>query len=243
MPIELGDFEAKAREAIKTFWNSRNLAGKVQEEKDKYDHGNRGKVTAGKNMDGFVSLVSDIVVANGIPEESVCLRKRVLTLPGFFRPTKSWDFLVVHQGKLIAVVEFKSQVGSFGNNFNNRTEEAIGNGLDLATAFREGAFGDQARPYVGWLMLLEDASGSRRPINDKAPHFPVFPEFAKASYADRYHILCRKMIQENLYDAASILMSPNTAGETGEYSEFDEMTGLRTFVTQLAAHVAAAVAV
>ena len=51
------------------------------------------------------------------------------------------------------------------------------------------------------------------------------------------------MMQENLYDAASILMSPNTAGKTGEYTEFDKMTGLRTFVTQLAGHVAAAVAV
>lgn len=243
MPIELVDFEAKAKEAIKMFWNSRNSAGAVQEEKGAYDQGNRSKVTAGKNMDGFVNLVSDIVVANGIDEASICLRKRVLTLPGFFRPTKSWDLLVVHDKKLIAAVEFKSQVGSFGNNFNNRTEEAIGTGLDLSTAYREGAFGDQAKPFVGWLMLLEDAPGSRKPINDKAPHFPVFKEFEQASYSDRYHVLCKKMMQEKLYDAASILMSPNTAGETGEYTEFDEMTGLRTFVTQLAGHVAAAVAI
>jgi hypothetical protein len=67
-------------------------------------------------------------------------------LPGFFRPTKDWDMLVVHEGHLIAAVEFKSQRGpSFGNNFNNRTEEAIGNATDLWTAFREGAYG-KGRP-------------------------------------------------------------------------------------------------
>lgn len=243
MSIELADFETKANCAVQTFWISRNTAQINQDQTGTVDHGERGSVTAGKNMDGFVQLVSDIIIANGIQEKSICLKKRVLTLPGFFRPTKSWDLLVVHDKKLIAAAEFKSQVGSFGNNFNNRTEEAVGSGLDLATAYREGAFGDQAKPFVGWLMLLEDAPGSRRPIKDKAPHFPVFSEFEGASYADRYHILCRKMMQENLYDAASILVSPRKAGEkTGEFSEFDEMTSLRTFVTQLAAHVAAAAA-
>ena len=241
MPIELAGFETKAKEAVKAFWNSRNSAGAAEQEKGTYDQGNRSKVTAGKNMDGFVNLVSDVIIANGIDEASIFLKKSMLTLPGFFRPTKSWDLLAFHESKLIAAVEFKSQVGSFGNNFNNRTEEAIGTGLDFSTAYREGAFGDQAKPFVGWLMLCEDAPASRKPINDKAPHFPVFKDFAPASYADRYHVLCKKMMQENLYDSAAILMSPRTAGKTGEYTEFDEMTGLRAFVTQLAGHVAAAV--
>lgn len=59
---------------------------------------------------------------------------------------------------MIAAVEFKSQVGpSFGNNFNNRSEEAIGSAHDIWTAFREGAFGAQSRPFIGWLILVEDA--------------------------------------------------------------------------------------
>ena len=58
--------------------------------------------------------------------------------------------VVIYKGDLIAAVELKSHVGpSFGNNFNNRTEEAIGTGHDLWTAFREGAFGHQPRPFVG----------------------------------------------------------------------------------------------
>ena len=58
--------------------------------------------------------------------------RKVLTLPGFFRPTKLWDLLIINQGGLVAALELKSQVGpSFGNNFNNRTEEALGTAVDL----------------------------------------------------------------------------------------------------------------
>jgi hypothetical protein len=76
-----------------------------------------------------------------------------LELPGFFRPTKKWDMLVVHEGTLLAAMEFKSQRGpSFGNNLNNRSEESVGTGHDFATAFREGAFGSPAsKPWTGWV--------------------------------------------------------------------------------------------
>ena len=98
----------------------------------------------------------------------------------------------------------KSQVGSFGNNFNNRTEEAIGTAHDFWTAYRENAFGKQPRPFVGWLMLVEDAPGSRSPVRDASPHFPVFPEFQGASYLKRYDLLCQRLVQEQLYTTAAI---------------------------------------
>ncbi len=140
----------------------------------------------------------------------------------------------------MAAVEFKSQVGpSFGNNFNNRTEEAIGNAVDLWTAFREGALGAAPRPFVGWLMLLEDCDKSRSPVRDTSPHFPVFPEFNGASYAERYHILCQKLMQEQLYSTSSVILSPRSALETGSYEDLSELTGLRNFILTLAGHVAA----
>lgn len=86
---------------------------------------------------------------------------------------------MIDKGRLIAALEFKSHVGpSFGNNFNNRAEEAIGTSHDLWTAYREGAFGKQERPFVGWLMVVEDAPDSRAAVRESSPHFPVFPEFA-----------------------------------------------------------------
>lgn len=202
MPIDLADYESKAREAVKAFWGKRVAARQKQLEAGKADQGERAGVTAGKNMDGFLSLVIDLVQANGLSREDIHLKRRVLTLPGYFRPTKLWDLLITHRGHLVAALEFKSQVGpSFGNNFNNRTEEALGTAVDFWKAFREGGFGESPAPFAGWLMMLEDAPESRSPIRDGSPHCPIFPEFQGASYADRYNIFCRKLVHEQLYEA------------------------------------------
>ncbi len=140
----------------------------------------------------------------------------------------------------MAALELKSQVGpSFGNNFNNRTEEALGTAIDLWTAFREGAFGEAPRPFVGWLMLVEDAPESRSPVRDASPHFATFPEFRGASYLERYNILCRKLTLERLYTTATIMASPRTAAATGEFVDLSELTSLKNFVTSFAGHIAA----
>lgn len=240
MAIDLANYEQKAREAVQAFWGNREKARQKQIEAGKADQGERAGVTAGKNMDGFIALVVDIVHANGLGHADIHLNRSVVTLPGYFRPTKLWDLLVLNEGRLIAALEFKSQVGpSFGNNFNNRTEEAIGTAHDLWVAYREGAFGKQPRPFVGWMMMVEDAPGSRRPVTDRSPHFPVLKEFQGASYLERYNILCQRLMQEQLYSAASIIASPRSASDDGAYTELNGMTGLRTFVTELAGHVAA----
>ena len=102
--------------------------------------GGRGAVTGGRQMDGFVRLVYDLLVASGLNNATISVRSRT-ELPGWFRPEKDWDLLVVADAALVAAIEFKSQVGpSFGNNFNNRTEEVLGSATDLWAAFRQGAF-------------------------------------------------------------------------------------------------------
>lgn len=240
MALELANYEVRAREAVKLFWGNREAARVKQIKSGKVDQGERAGVTAGKNMNGFLELVADIAVANGLTDATVLQEGRVLTLPGYFRPTKLWDLLILRKGRLIAALEFKSQVGpSFGNNFNNRTEEAIGTAVDLWTAYREGAFGEQPRPFVGWLMLLEDAPASRKPVRESSPHFPVFSDLLNASYAERYNVLCKKLVQEQLYSAACILTSPRSAVSNGAYTELSQMTGLHTFITELAGHLAA----
>jgi len=240
MALDLVDYEDKARKAVKAFWRQRAAATKKQVGAGKADQGERAGVTAGKNMDGFMSLILDVVRSNGLAHAKIHQKRVVLTLPGYFRPTKLWDLLVIHKGELIAAIELKSQVGpSFGNNFNNRTEEAIGTAHDLWTAYREEAFGKQPRPFVGWLMMVEDAPASRAPVRDASPHFPVFADFKGASYLKRYDLLCQKLVQEQLYTTASVITAPRKAVKTGEYSELSPMTGLKTFVTALAGHVAA----
>ena len=240
MAIDLVDYEHKAREAVQAFWGNREAARKKQVESGKADQGERAGVTAGKNMDGFIALILDIIHANGLAHADIHRKRTVLTLPGYFRPTKLWDLLVIHKGELIAAIELKSQVGpSFGNNFNNRTEEAVGTAHDLWTAYREGAFGRQPRPFVGWLMLVEDAPGSRSSVKDSSPHFPVFAEFRGASYLQRYDLLCQKLIREQLYTPASVIASPRNAAGSGEFLSLSPMTSLKTFVTSFAGHIAA----
>ena len=185
-------------------------------------------------------MIIALVKANGLGHADIHLTRALVTLPGYFRPTKLWDLVVIHQGHLVAAIELKSQVGpSFGNNSNNRTEEAIGTAHDFWTAYREKAFGEQPRPFVGWLMVVEDTDRSRSPVKDKSTHFPVFAEFQGASYLKRYDILCQRLVLEQLYTSASVIASPRSAVKTGEYSELSEMTGLKTFLRSFAAHIAA----
>lgn len=151
--------------------------------------------------------------------EAHVFQNRKVELPGWYRAEKQWDLLVVADGILAAGIEFKSQVGSFGNNFNNRTEEAIGSATDLWAAYREGAFEPSPRPWLGYLMLLEDAPESLSTVRVKQPHFNVFSKFIEASYAKRYEILLTKLVRERLYDSACLLLTEKTNGESGKYRE------------------------
>jgi hypothetical protein len=188
-------------------------------------------------MDGFADLVAQIVHDTGV-EDAAVFREKVIELPGFFRPTKQWDTLIIVDGKLLAAIELKSQVGpSFGNNFNNRAEEAIGSAVDLWTAYRDGAFAGSPRPWLGYLFLLEDCERSRSPVSVSEPHFPVFPEFQGASYAKRYELLCRKLIRERHYTAAAFLTSPKEEGLRGAYRDTSEELSFADFAASLVGHL------
>ena len=243
MALELVNFQKKSKDAIKAFWGNREKATQKQAAAGKVDQGERAGVTGGKHLDGFISLIMDLVTANGLSADDVHRTRKLVTLPGYFRPTKLWDLVVVSEGRLIAAIELKSQVGpSFGNNFNNRCEEAIGTGHDLQVAYRESAFGAQPKPFVGWLMVVEDAPKSRRPVTDRSHHFNVFPEFEGAGYLRRYDLLCQRLVKEQLYSAAAVIATPRSASRTGAYENLSELTSLDVFVTSFAAHIAATAA-
>ena len=156
----LADLDQRLREAIIYFWTIRGSQSLKQggDEGDK-DRGDRSAVTGGKHLDGFREVVATLLEAAGLQRATIYWRKQT-ELPGWFRAEKNWDLLVVADGKLVAIVEFKSQVGSFGNNFNNRTEESIGSATDLWAAYEEGAFKPSERPWLGYMIMVEDAPGS-----------------------------------------------------------------------------------
>ena len=189
-------------------------------------------------MDGFMELLTEAIVEAGINRNHIFQNKH-LDLPGFFRPTKEWDILVVKDGQLIVALEAKSQVGSFGNNFNNRTEEAMGSALDLWTAYREGAFNKTLRPWLGYIFMLEDCKESQTPVKVKEPHFPVLPEFRGASYAKRYELFCRKLVRERHYNSAAFITSARAQGAKGDYKEPAEDLAFAPFLRSLVAHLSA----
>ncbi len=231
--------QERTSRAVAHYWATRTAQQRRQQQSGRADQGLRSAVTGGAQMDGFIQLFTKLITDTGLPPECI-YRKRCLELPGFFRPTKEWDLLVVKDGKLVAAIEAKSQVGpSFGNNFNNRTEEAMGSALDLWTAYREGAFHTSPQPFLGYFFILEDCASSQRPVRVKEPHFPVFPEFKDASYMRRYELFCRKLMRERHYTAAAFIASDRDSGPQGIFSTPANDLSMLQFAQSLTAHIGA----
>lgn len=229
-------------DAVREFWLTRESQGKKQQERGQTDQGARSEVTGGQQMNGFVKTIVELMVQAGVLETDIYSGQRLTNLPGYFRPMKAWDIVVVSNGQLVAAIELKSQVGpSFGNNFNNRTEEALGSAEDLWTAYREGAFQSSPQPWLGYLLLLEDSEASRRPLKIGKHHFKVFDEFRDTSYARRYEIFCRKLVRERKYSAACFLLADRSRAHLPvNYTEPARDLSAPTFLTDLIRHVCVA---
>lgn len=92
--------------------------------------GLRAEVTGGRHLDELQLLLVEILVDAGIPPELMEVKKR--PVPGYFRRDKSWDIVVTVADRVLAIIELKSIVGSNpGQNFNNRTDEALGQAMDV----------------------------------------------------------------------------------------------------------------
>lgn len=228
------DIESRYRDAIQYVWTGRLKQREKQAEAGKVDAGSRGDVTGGGHMGALEVLVKDLLFEFGIDEKDVFARTK-LELPGYYRSTKKWDLLVVSRQQLVMALEFKSIGGSYGNNLNNRTEEALGNASDIWTAYREGRFGNAPRPLLGYLFLLRDEPRVLQPVANKEPHFEVDPIFKGASYAKRAEILCRRLVLERLYDTACLLLSTNE--EPTKITEPAEDLTFQRFVAALRGYV------
>ncbi len=227
--MELSSYKSEIEDAVKLFWITRKEQKKSGKQEDR---SNRKAVIGGKQLDGFIQLMYKVAIDNGIPE--ACIYTKSTNLPGFFRPTKNWDFVVISpQNTLIAALEFKSQVGSFGNNFNNRTEEALGSAVDIWTAYRENAFSTQIAPWLGYLMVLEKAEKSTKSIGISSPNFDVFEEFIGSSYLDRYDLLCKRLMTERHYNAASVIWTK----EDYSFGDTSSITSIHTFLNSFIGHI------
>ncbi len=222
--------------AIADFWQTR-MQQKMARGQKGPERGERKAVTGGKHMDGFTQLLKRIICSAGIDESCVYVTSPP-GLPGFYRPSKKWDLIVVKDRQLIAAIEVKSHIGpSFGNNFNNRVEEAIGNAIDLQKAIEAGTIGKTLAPFLGYLIVVEECISSTRPTKAKLPCFDIAPEFENASYIRRYELFCKKLVETGLYSAATLLTTDRTTGPDGKFREPHPELAFDVFVYKLTNHL------
>jgi hypothetical protein len=217
------------KSAIQHFWDTRESQFRSIR---KTDQGNRSFVTGGKQMNGFVDLLKKIAMDFGIPESFIYTNRN--NLPGFFRPTKDWDFMIISPKRnIVSVIELKSQVGSFGNNFNNRIEEALGSAVDLWTAFKENGYQQTQPPWLGYIILVEKTMGSTNFVKLQQSLFEVRNEFIKTSYLERYAIFCQKLIQERHYSAASLIWT----NKEMEFGSIDHEISIESFLLSFMGYI------
>lgn len=155
-------------------------------------------------------------------------------IPGYYRATKDWDLLIVSpKNNLIAAIELKSQVGSYGNNLNNRTEESLGSSEDFWTAFREKSFSCDQTPWLGYLMVVGKDKQSTHVVKVSEPHFPVRKEFKKSTNLDRYRLLCQKLVLEHKYNAVALIAT----ADKNTYENVAQNISIESFINSFRGHL------
>jgi hypothetical protein len=236
MPIVLPPFQDRLSKAVAHYW--RTLEAQTHKQKAGTDRGRRSAVTGGKQMDGFCELVDWVLRENGLGEASIYLRSD-REIPGFLRPTKEWDMLVVHEGRTLAAVEFTSyRVPPVASDTKAHIEETIGMADDVWTAFGEGAYNPpRKRPWLGWVMLFEDRTVARSPTPEVRPPVEASPDFSIGSYGRRYEQILHKFTHERLFDSAALIASPGKGGAQGVFMELAEDLSMKWLLASLAGWV------
>lgn len=230
------DIDQRVADATRYYWATLSDQENEQLESDNTARGRRSQVLGGSQMDGFAQLIENVLVDVGIPREAV-LHDHSAVLPGYYRATKRWDIAVVLNDNLLAVMELKSIASSFGNNLNNRIEEAVGNNTDLYQAYEKGLFEPSPTPWVGYLILMADTEKSRSTVRIREPNFEVDEVFKEASYIDRAEQLCLRMVRQRLVDAAAFITSSGETGLEGEYEEPNDELSVGRYLSSLTGHV------
>lgn len=142
----------------------------------------------------------------GYPAESVHV-SGPLGLPGYYRASKQWDVVVAIDGVLVAAFEMKALGGpSYGNNANNRLEEALGSAVDVQRAALANLYPRES-PWLGYLFVIEDAPKTRKPVKTEKMLLPVDDVWVGRSYQERFALTLQRLGEERMYDTVCYLVS------------------------------------
>jgi hypothetical protein len=195
-------------DAVTAYWGAKEKQLGSSKIADAVGAGTAGSVRGGKHFDAIAALIAKFFVDAGYPPESIRLTKKAgIQLPGYYRPQKDWDVVVVHRDTLVAAFELKALGGpSFSNNYNNRIEEALGSAVCVKRAALEDLYPGE-KPWLGYFFIMEDAPGSRKPVKLGKGALPPGSEWHGASYQDRFALFGRRLLAENLYDSVCFIAS------------------------------------
>lgn len=188
--------------AIAAYWETKEKQKAAAEAVRSTAEGSAKAVRGGGHFNPVANLLARFFTDAGYPAESIAASGRSTVLPAYFRPNKAWDLVVVHKQVLVAAIELKALGGpSYGNNYNNRVEEALGNAIDLAYANRADLIGCE-KPWLGYFFLLDDSPEARQPREPRTnPMLPTAPEWPVLSYRSRFSLTGRRLVDEGVYDA------------------------------------------
>lgn len=229
MGIDLPDYDERVRAAVKSYWEVRASQAKRSRDKGAVNTGLRAEVTGGRHLDSLEHLLIDVLVDAGMPQQRMEVKRR--PIPGYFRRDKSWDIVVTVDERVLAIIELKSIVGTNpGQNFNNRTDEALGQAIDVWKAVEREIIVSPLRPWLGYFMLIEDNDAWNRVSAPRTAVWPADPAFDATSASDRAAIFFDRMVRERLLDAACVVMA-NRA--TGDVSYKQDSLGFQAFAAAL----------
>lgn len=189
----------QVQSAVEEFWFKRD------EQTSRLPDGGAagGAARAGGHIGGFERLVKQLFVEAGVPETSVFVGSP--TLPGYYRVAKQWDLVVIYEGILVAAIEFKSQVGSVGKNYNNRFEEALGSATDVHAAQEEFEPFGQLSAWLGYVFVLQESAETERPLRAARALFPTDPIFEGLTYSQRYQAMIQRFFNHKIYQGGWFL--------------------------------------
>jgi hypothetical protein len=195
-------------DAVAAYWGAKQTQIDQSVIKAAVGAGTAGSVRGGKHFDPIAALLAKFFLEAGYPPESIRIAQtQGLELPGYYRPQKQWDVVVTYENTLVAAFELKALGGpSFGNNYNNRVEEALGSAVDLRRAALADLYPGE-EPWLGYFFIMQDEAGSRRPVRTAKGALPVDDIWHGTSYQDRFGIFCERLMAERLYDAVCYVTS------------------------------------
>lgn len=202
MTVSRQEFE----DAVAEYWGVKKAQHELSAIKDAVGAGNAGAVRGGKHFDTIAALLAKFFLDAGYPPADIKISKN-LELPGYYRPQKKWDVVVVHDNTLVAAFELKALgAPSYGNNYNNRVEEALGSAVDLRRAALTELYPGE-KPWLGYFFIMEDHAKTRSAVKIPKGTFPVEDIWHGTSYRDRFGIFCERLMAEGIYDSVCYITS------------------------------------